>query len=502
MTTNRRRFLGMAAGAGAIALARPRFGFGAEADELGAALDVAAARPVLDVAGLKDPVIIESIELLRKGREHFLRVRSKDGAEGISVDNGRADILHPILNRLVAPYFIGKDARDLEEHLFGVYREGDNYKYQGLALWCPVAMVEFAILDLLGRIAGKSIGELLGGVTRTSVPFYVASGRRDTTPQQEIDYLKSLIEETGAKAVKYRVGGRMSRNEDASPGRTETLIPLSRKALGDKIAIHADSNSSYDAEHAIPVGRMLEDIDAVYFEEPCPFDDFESTKKVTDALTIPIALGEQEFSHARFRAVINDGVADIVQPDLFYYGGLDPLDPRRPHGGRAQPAHHRASVGRIRLRVLAALRGGGAEHRPVAGVQARRGDLRQVVRSAAADRRRRTERADRARRGNCRSAGGVERSGGCSRLAILSFTEGCRGRASASPQSLAYWGSAEPRLATHVSIARAVCSSHMSSPCAPMIDSPTGTPDTLASGIDICGKRPMPAIDVSDSVRL
>jgi L-alanine-DL-glutamate epimerase-like enolase superfamily enzyme len=122
--------------------------------------------------------------------------------------------------------------------------------------------------------------------------------------------------------VKYRVGGRMSRNEDASPGRTDNLIPLSRKALGDDVAIHADANSSYDASHAIPVGRMLEDIGALYFEEPCPFDDFDDTKRVTDALEIPIALGEQEFSHARFRSMIRNRVADIVQPDLFYYGGL------------------------------------------------------------------------------------------------------------------------------------------------------------------------------------
>jgi len=289
---------------------------------LDARLSEAAAQPVLNLKGLADPVIIESIELLRKGREHFLRVRSKDGAEGISVDNGRADVLHPILNRLIIPYFIGKDARDLEEHLFGVYRDRDNYKFQGLALWCPVALVEFAILDLLGRITGKSIGELLGSVIRTSVPFYVASGRRDTTPDQEIDYLKSLIERTGAKSIKYRVGGRMSRNLDASPGRTEKLIPLSRKVFGDKMAIHADANSSYDAQHAIPVGRRLEDINAVYFEEPCPFDDFHATRKVTDALKIPIALGEQESSHARFQAHIRDRVSDIVQPDLFYYGGL------------------------------------------------------------------------------------------------------------------------------------------------------------------------------------
>lgn len=109
----------------------------------------------------------------------------------------------------------------------------------------------------------------------------------------------------------------MNRNRDASPGRTEKLIALSRKALGDKIAIHADSNSSYDAQHAIPVGRMLEDIGAVYFEEPCPFDDFHDTRKVADALKIPVALGEQEFSHARFQTCIRDRVADIINPICF-----------------------------------------------------------------------------------------------------------------------------------------------------------------------------------------
>ena len=159
-------------------------------------------------------------------------------------------------------------------------------------------------------------------MVRERVPFYIASGRRDTTPQQEVEYLQRLIEQTGAKAVKYRVGGRMNRNQDALPGRTEKLIPLTRKVLGDKIAIHADSNSSYDPPKAIEVGRMLEDINAVYFEEPCPFDNLEDTKKVTDALTIPVALGEQEYSHWRFQWTIRHRVADVVQPDLVYYGGL------------------------------------------------------------------------------------------------------------------------------------------------------------------------------------
>jgi L-alanine-DL-glutamate epimerase-like enolase superfamily enzyme len=320
MKSNRRKFLGLAAGATALGAVHPAFA--AESNVTDEALEKAGSRPVLDVKALKEPIIIESIELLRKGKEHFLRVRSKDGAEGISVDNGRMNVLHPILNQLVIPYFIGKDARDLEEHLFGVYREKDNYKFQGLALWCPVAMVEFAILDMLGRISNQSMGELLGGVVRNDMQFYVASGRRDTTPEQEVDYLKKLIEQTGAKAIKYRLGGRMNRNIDAMPGRTENLIPLSRKALGDKMVILTDANSSYDPPKAIEIGRMLEDIGSIHYEEPCPFDNFEATKKVKDALKIPIALGEQESSHWRFQSMIRQRVADVVQPDLYYYGGL------------------------------------------------------------------------------------------------------------------------------------------------------------------------------------
>jgi hypothetical protein len=49
-----------------------------------------------------------------------------------------------------------------------------------------------------------------------------------------------------------------------------------RKALGDKMVILADANSSYDPPKAIEIGRMLEDIGSIHYEEPCPFDNFEA----------------------------------------------------------------------------------------------------------------------------------------------------------------------------------------------------------------------------------
>lgn len=318
MRIQRRRFLAASAAISLAGCASAPAG-----GPTGEELDQAAARPVLKRDGLTSPVIIDSIRLLRSGREHFVHVRAKDGAEGISLPNPpRPEYLDRILNELVIPFFLGKDARELEHLLWEFYRYRSNYKLQGLALWSPQAWVELAILDMLGRIAGKPIGGLLGDLVRRETPVYVASGRRDTTPEQEIEHLQSLVQQSGAKALKFRVGGRMSRNADSLPGRTEALIPLVRKTFGDGVDIHADANSSYDPPAAIRIGRMLEEIRAVYFEEPCPFDHFDATKEVADALAIPVAGGEQEFSHWGFRRMILHRVVDIVQPDIQYYGGL------------------------------------------------------------------------------------------------------------------------------------------------------------------------------------
>jgi L-alanine-DL-glutamate epimerase-like enolase superfamily enzyme len=174
---------------------------------------------------------------------------------------------------------------------------------------------------MLGRIANKPVGELLGGVIRREIPVYVASGNRNTTPRQEVDILAKHIEQTGARAVKFKVGGRMSNNKDSMPGRSEGLIRIVRKALGDKITIYADSNGSYDWRKAIEIGKLMQDYGINMFEEPCPFDHLEETKRVADALTIPISGGEQESSSRRFRWMIRNNAVQVVQPDLHYYGG-------------------------------------------------------------------------------------------------------------------------------------------------------------------------------------
>lgn len=113
----------------------------------------------------------------------------------------------------------------------------------------------------------------------------------------------------------------MSNNTDSLPGRSEALIPLVREAFGPDFTLYADSNSSYDVQNAIRIGRLMEANGYAFFEEPCPFDHLWETKQVADALAIPVAGGEQEFSLRRFRWAIANRAIDVAQPDLHYFGG-------------------------------------------------------------------------------------------------------------------------------------------------------------------------------------
>ena len=273
------------------------------------------------------PVIIETIELLRYENNFLCRVRSRDGAIGISVGHGgQLRALYPIFTNLVQPFFIGKDARDLDMILERVYIYRLNFRLSGLALGVPLATIEFAILDMMGHIAGLPMGQLIGNIHHPEVEMYQATEYRDKPVEESMELITRDVGQNNARALKIKVGGLMFETEDlhavGPPGRTETMIPLVRKTFGDDMVLYADANGFYTVEEAIRAGKLLEEFNYQFFEEPVPFHWYEETKEVADALSIPIAGGEQEFSLHGFRWLIANNGLEIVQPDLFYFGGM------------------------------------------------------------------------------------------------------------------------------------------------------------------------------------
>ncbi len=291
-----------------------------------ARLDEILKEPVLKRELFPEPVIIDSLELLRYKDSFLCRVRSRDGAQGISVGHSGLKALYPIFLYNLQPFFLGKDARDLDLLLEKVFIYGFNFRYNGISIGTPLATVEFAILDLLGRIAKKPIGELIGGIHHPEVAVYQATEYREKSVEQSMDLIKRDVAEYNAGALKIKIGGLMFMTTDihavGPKGRTETMIPLVRKTFGDQMALYADANGFYSVEEAIRVGRLLEEYRYGFFEEPVMFDWHEETRQVAAALSIPIAGGEQEYSLHGFRWLIAHDALQIVQPDNYYFGGM------------------------------------------------------------------------------------------------------------------------------------------------------------------------------------
>ncbi len=334
MSTTRRQFLSKAI-AGGLATALPltskgqtlSFNRSDSIKEKYAQLDQILKQPVFKKELFNSPVIIEKLELLRYKNSFLCRVRSTDGAEGISVGHGgQLRSLYPIFTNRLQSFFIKKDARDLDLLLEKVYIYNLNFRLSGLALGAPLAAIEFAILDMMGHISGKTIGQLIGDIHHPEVAVYQATEYREKSVEESMELIKRDVAEYNAQALKIKVGGLMFMTDDINavgpPGRTEEIIPLVRKTFGDKMVLYADSNGFYAVDEAIRVGRLLEDYHYQFFEEPVLFDWYEETKMVNDALKIAVAGGEQEYGLHGFRWLIaNDGV-DIVQPDTNYFGGM------------------------------------------------------------------------------------------------------------------------------------------------------------------------------------
>lgn len=263
---------------------------------------------------------IQRIETYTQGGLCIVRVCTDDGHEGFGQTAPfYADITATVLHRQVAPHVLGEEASDIDRLVDRcVERE---YKFPGSYICRAVGGLDTALWDLHGKLADKSVCELAGGRPRP-FPAYGSSMRRDIQPADEAERLARLRDTQGFRAFKIRIGKVCGHDEDEWPGRTETLVPTVRAAIGDEVALLVDGNSCYTPARAIAVGELLQEQGVCHFEEPCPYWELEWTAEVTSALEVPVAGGEQDTCLAQWRRMIAMHAVDIVQPDICYVGGF------------------------------------------------------------------------------------------------------------------------------------------------------------------------------------
>lgn len=250
----------------------------------------------------------------------FVRATAEDGSQGWGqVSTYHADLTCEVFHRQVAPHALGTDALDFADTIQRIYER--EHKFPGSYLRRAQTGLDTALWDLRGKVEGRPVASLISG-SPGRVRAYASSMKRDITPEEEAARFLRLRDAHGFTAFKWRVGAECGRDQDEWPGRTEAVVPVVSKALGDGVDKLVDGNSCYSPKKAIEVGKLLQDNGIGHFEEPCPYWEYDQTAEVRAALSLDVAGGEQDNEFSSWQLMIEHKSVDILQPDIMYLGGL------------------------------------------------------------------------------------------------------------------------------------------------------------------------------------
>jgi L-alanine-DL-glutamate epimerase-like enolase superfamily enzyme len=255
-------------------------------------------------------MIIQKLETFTNEYVGFVRVTTDTGDQGWGqVSTYQADITCEIFHRQVARHALGTDAIDFADTLQRINEK--EHKFPGSYLRRATTGLDTALFDLRGKLEGKPIVSLLGG-RPGKLRAYASSMKRDITPEDEARRFLALKDKFGFTAFKWRVGAECGRDQDEWPDRTEAIVPLVSRALGDGIDKLVDANSCYSPKRAIEVGRLLESEGIGHYEEPCPYWEFAQTKEVREALDLDVTGGEQDCEFTAWERMIEMKAVDII----------------------------------------------------------------------------------------------------------------------------------------------------------------------------------------------
>ena len=238
----------------------------------------------------------------------WVKATAEDGTYGLAPCSfGRP--VAAIIEDHFAKHLVGQNALAIERLWDMMFRMSKPYGTVGLA---SVAMsgVDLALWDLAGKLQGLPVYKLLGGPVRDRI-FTYATGN-DTDWQIEL----------GFRAVKLAcpygpADGLWGLQEN------ERLVASTRELVGDSVEIMLDCYMAFDVEYTVRLAERLRPYRLRWIEEYLIPEDLDGHVAVRERLPWQtLATGEHMYTPWPFRQLIERRAVDILQPDMFWVGGL------------------------------------------------------------------------------------------------------------------------------------------------------------------------------------
>jgi L-rhamnonate dehydratase len=242
-----------------------------------------------------------------------VEIEASDGTIGFAVTTG-GDPGAWIVEHHLARFLEGARATDIERIWDQMYQSTLFYGRKGLVI-NVISGVDLALWDLLGKLRGEPVYNLLGGPVRDELIFYATGARPDK-----------------AKELGF-IGGKMPLHHGPAEGedglaRNLAMIEAMRDKTGPDFWLMLDCWMSLDLPYATRLATKAWDRTGLkWIEEALPPDDYwgyaELRRNVPRGMLV--TTGEHEATRWGFRMLLEMECADILQPDVGWCGGITEL---------------------------------------------------------------------------------------------------------------------------------------------------------------------------------
>jgi galactonate dehydratase len=252
----------------------------------------------------------------------FVKVTTDEGVSGI----GEATLFgyeQPVIAAVerFSHELVGEDPLRIEHHWQRLWRH--TFWRGGPVLSSAISGIDQALWDILGKVCGQPVYQLLGGACRDSIRLYGGIG--GGTPDEVVERAQNLHERgiTAAKLSAFPATNIVD-NIGSVMGVVEQVKAL-REAMGPDFDIMVECHGRLSPTMSILVEKELRPYYPLFMEEPARCENTASMKKLSEHAKIPIATGERLYTRWGIRELIENEWVSVVQPDVCQCGGISEL---------------------------------------------------------------------------------------------------------------------------------------------------------------------------------
>lgn len=248
---------------------------------------------------------------------YFLEIHTDEGVIGLA--GPVPEVVAFVIAKQLRPLLVGRDAIAGERlwdqmHRFLVHgRQGD--------CMLAISAVDCALWDIRGKWLGQPVHRLLGGPTQTKIPAYASMLGFAVLDPCLVRARAQEYKEKGYRAQKWFFRhGPMSGSEGLK--KNVELVRTLRESVGDDYDLMFDCWQAMDVGYVVVLAERIAQYRPRWLEECVMPDRIDSYVRLRGRIGVPLAGAEHEYTRWGFRRFIDSGALDVIQPDIYWCGGL------------------------------------------------------------------------------------------------------------------------------------------------------------------------------------